>query len=192
MGYKHVREALEMEGTQVLVFVSRKDLATSMVKNFQAEGFESDTLHGGRAQETRLGILESFKKCDIRLLVTTDVMGRGLDIPSISHVVIYDMGDIDDYVHRVGRTCRGPYGQGHAMTFFEYDPKWPHLAEGLIKVLETSNQEVPFELRTIAEEVQEKKREVKSMKAGSKWGANSGWQGSADEAALKKLGYGDS
>lgn len=42
-----------------------------------------------------------------RLLVGTDVIGRGLDIPGITHVIIYDFGTIEDYVHRVGRTMRG-------------------------------------------------------------------------------------
>merc|ERR1712187_434781 len=109
--------------------------------------------------------------------VATDVMGRGLDIPTISHVVIYDMGDIDDYVHRVGRTCRGPYGKGHALTLFEYNSKWPHLEEGLIKVLESSGQDVPADLQQIADDVENGSREVKAMKTGSKWGALSGWQG---------------
>jgi ATP-dependent RNA helicase DDX5/DBP2 len=187
--YAHVRQALQLEGAQVLVFVSRKDLATKMAADFNEQGFTADSLHGGRGQEIRLQVLDQFKKFHLRLLVATDVMGRGLDIPTISHVVVFDMGDVDDYVHRVGRTCRGPYGNGHALTLFEYNSKWPHLAEGLIKVLETSGQEVPAELRTIAWDVANGKRKVEAMKAGSKWGGLSGWQGGADQAAWKKLGY---
>merc|ERR1712125_118878 len=163
-----------------------------MADIFNKQGFPADTLHGGRGQDIRLKVLESFKKFEIRLLVTTDVMGRGLDIPTISHVVVYDMGDIDDYVHRIGRTCRGPYGNGHALTLFEYNSKWPHLAEGLMNVLEASGQNVPDELRKIAWEVHEGKRKVEAMKAGSKWGGLSGWQGGADAAARKKLGYDES
>merc|ERR1711948_91806 len=101
------------------------------------EGFTTESMHGGRQQRSRDLALWKFKEGEVRLLVATDVMGRGIDIPTISHVVIYDMGDIEDYVHRVGRTCRGPYGKGHALTLFEYNSKWPHLAEGLIKVLES-------------------------------------------------------
>merc|ERR1711935_562107 len=106
-------------------------------------------MHGGRSQDKRMEVLEQFKNWNVRLLVTTDVMGRGLDIPTISHVVVYDMGDVDDYVHRIGRTARGPYGQGHALTLFEYNNKWPHLAEGLISVLQNSGQEVPDDLQRI-------------------------------------------
>merc|ERR1719195_2514627 len=88
-------------------------------------------------------------------------MGRGLDIPTVTHVVIYDMGDIDDYIHRVGRTARGNSGvPGNSLTLFEYNSKWPELAEGLIKVLENSHQEVPDDLRKIAEEVATGERKV--------------------------------
>merc|ERR1719183_1146019 len=110
-------------------------------------------MHGGKKQEARMETLESFKNGDCRLLVATDVMGRGLDIPTITHVVVYDMGDIEDYVHRIGRTARGPHGNGHALTLFEYDPRWPYLAEGLIKVMEQSNQDIPDDLRQIAQDV---------------------------------------
>merc|ERR1712190_326564 len=110
-------------------------------------------MHGGKTQETRLAVLEEFRSSDTKLLVTTDVMGRGLDIPGISHVVVYDMGDIEDYIHRIGRTARGPYGIGHALTFFEYDRKWPHLAGSLLEVLQQSAQDVPEDLLRIAQEV---------------------------------------
>jgi ATP-dependent RNA helicase DDX5/DBP2 len=187
----HLREALEQEGTKVLVFVSTKDLAEKMSWQFHKEGFPASALHGGRSQDQRMKELEKFKNSEVRLLVTTDVMGRGLDIPSISHVVVYDMGDIDDYVHRIGRTARGPYGKGHALTLFEYNPKWPHIAEGLVLCLEAAGQHVPPELRQVAQEVERGEREVKAMKAGSKWGALSGWQGSAKDVARSKLGYDD-
>merc|ERR1711957_297613 len=128
------------------------------------------------------------KTGDTRLLVTTDVMGRGLDIPTITHVVCYDMGDIEDYVHRIGRTARGPHGEGHALTFFEYEPRWPHLAEGLIKVMEASNQDVPDELRQIASDVEDGSRQTKKMKGV--WGKLSGEQGGYGQIEKAKYGAG--
>merc|ERR1719162_220876 len=77
-------------------------------------------------------------------------MGRGLDIPDVSHVVVYDMGEIEDYVHRIGRTARGPYGKGHALTFFEYDAKFSGMAGELLEVLQQAGQSVPPELQKIA------------------------------------------
>eukprot|EP00913_Durusdinium_trenchii_P023095 g21681.t1 len=118
---------------KMLVFVSRKNLADTLAKRLKSEGFSANVMHGGKSQDSRLATLEEFRNGDTKLLVTTDVMGsalslcRGLDIPGISHVVIYDMGDIEDYVHRIGRTARGPYGRGHALTFYEHNRKLPDL-----------------------------------------------------------------
>jgi len=148
--YAHLREVLASDEHKILVFVSRKNLADTLSKRLQSEGFKANVMHGGKSQESRLNTLEDFRTGKTKLLVTTDVMGRGLDIPGISHVVIFDMGDIDDYVHRIGRTARGPYGKGHALTFFEYDKKWPNLPRQLLQVLETSGQEVPRDLKALA------------------------------------------
>mmetsp|Transcript_97081 Transcript_97081/g.186420 ORF Transcript_97081/g.186420 Transcript_97081/m.186420 type:complete len:199 (+) Transcript_97081:3-599(+) len=96
-------------------------------------------------------------------------MGRGLDIQDITHVVIYDMCDIDDYVHRVGRTARGAGEQsGHALTFFEYAEKWPQMAGELAQVMEDAGQEVPDHLRYIAEQVE---AGVRHIRPRSTWGA---------------------
>jgi len=187
--YERTKEALDIDGTKVLVFVSRKDLADEMSYNFNGQGFESQAMHGGKTQDARLAVLEDFKTGDTRLLCTTDVMGRGLDIPTITHVFIYDMGDIEDYVHRIGRTARGPTGEGTALTLFEYDPRWPHLAEGLIKCLEQSSQDVPEELRQVAEDVKSGTRETKAFKG--RWGGLSGNQGSHEDIQKKKYGTAD-
>jgi len=149
--FTHCREVLQEEDNKILVFVSSKTLADELRDTLWKEGFKTDSMHGGRTQDTRLNVLAAFRSGETRMVVATDVMGRGLDIPDISHVVIYDMGETDDYVHRIGRTARGPSGQGHALTFFEFDPKWPEIAEGLVQVLEQSGQEVPDDLREIAE-----------------------------------------
>ena len=66
----------------------------------------------GILQESRLNTLDRFRKGEFRLLVATDVIGRGIDIPQVSHVIVFDMGSIDDYVHRIGRTARGKDGHG--------------------------------------------------------------------------------
>eukprot|EP00434_Breviolum_minutum_P017263 symbB.v1.2.015239.t2/scaffold1132.1/size136097/10 len=148
--YAHLREVLSNESHKTLVFVGRKNLADTLASRLKSEGFRANVMHGGKSQDSRLATLEAFRNGEIQLLVTTDVMGRGLDIPGISHVVCYDMGDIEDYVHRIGRTARGPYGKGHALTFYEYDKKWPNLPRKLVAVLEQSGQEVPPELAALA------------------------------------------
>jgi len=159
--YSHLREVLQVEGNKVLVFVGSKILADELATTLGNEGFTTDSMHGGRKQWDRDEVLARFKRDEFKLLVATDVMGRGLDIPTITHVVVYDMGDIDDYVHRIGRTARGNSGlAGNALTLFEYNKKYPELAAGLVKVLEDSGQEPPAELRLIAEEVANGERDI--------------------------------
>jgi len=74
-------------------------------------------IHGGLVQGERNAAMKSFHAGDVKVLVATNVAARGLDIPEISHVVNYDMPqNLEEYVHRIGRTARmGRHGT--AITF---------------------------------------------------------------------------
>mmetsp|Transcript_29872 Transcript_29872/g.93360 ORF Transcript_29872/g.93360 Transcript_29872/m.93360 type:complete len:649 (+) Transcript_29872:88-2034(+) len=190
--YGHLRRVLQSEDNKALVFVNNKSMADEMRDKLFEEGFKTDSMHGGRPQSMRMEVLDAFKRGETRLLVATDVMGRGLDIPEITHVVIYDMGDVDDYIHRIGRTARGLSGVGgHALTLFEYNQKWPELAGGLVQVLAEAGQRVPPELKTIADEVAAGERRIvergewKKRKLWKEDGAS--WQ----EGGAKGWGGGD-
>merc|ERR1719254_477486 len=113
-----------------------------LAEKLSEEGFQCDFMYGGRSQDQRAEIVRKFKEAEIKLLVTTDVMARGLDIPNISHVLVYDCyGGIDDHVHRIGRTARGVGGAvGHALVFYEFDPKYSQMPAELIGVLQSGNQ----------------------------------------------------
>jgi len=168
---EHLRNVLgASEESKVLVFVSQKGLADELARQLQAEGFQADRMHGGQAQEYRLWVLDEFRKSRLRLLVCTDVLGRGIDIPSVSHVVIHEMGAIEEYVHRIGRTARGKDARGHALVFFEYWEKYPEMASQLIAVLRASKQPVPPELQRVADEVASGKRAA-PPRADAWWGA---------------------
>merc|ERR1711933_577766 len=104
-------------------------------------------------------------------------MGRGIDIPDITHVILYDMSEVEEYVHRIGRTARGPTGEGYALTFFEYNEKQPKLAGEFIQLLESSCQVVPPELVQIAVEVGQGKRKVAKPKSVPKAGGGGGGKG---------------
>jgi len=176
----HLRHVLgESPQNKVLVFVSQKTLADELSKALWEDGFEADAMHGGKSQESRLWVLEQFRQGKLRLLVVTDVLSRGIDIPDVSHVVIHEMGGIEDYVHRIGRTARGVDGRGHALVFFEYYSKQPELAGQLVTTLEASEQVVPPELRAIAEDVRLGRREV-WQDPRQQWRAarSSGWAAS--------------
>jgi len=160
---KHLQDVLSAsEQHKVLVFVSQKNLADKVSSRLKGLGFQADAMHGGKSQDYRLWVLDQFRKGELRLLVCTDVLGRGIDIPSVSHVVIHEMGEIDDYIHRIGRTARGLHGKGHALVFFEYWEGAPQLAAELIDVLAASKQLVPRELQRIADEVKDGKRKIRA------------------------------
>jgi len=167
--YAHLTSVLAAsEEHKVLVFVSRKDLADKVSAQLQGKGFKADAMHGGKTQSYRLWVLEQFRQGKLRLLICTDVLGRGIDIPSVSHVVIHEMGEIQDYIHRIGRTARGRYGKGHALVFFEYWEGYPHIAGDLIDVLSASKQSVPRELQQIADEVAAGKRQTRNINSQSR------------------------
>jgi ATP-dependent RNA helicase RhlE len=78
-------------------------------------------LHGGIEQAERFAILERFRNNENRILITTDVAARGIDIPGVDYVINYDLPDLEEqYVHRVGRTGRGTK-KGQAIAFCSPD-----------------------------------------------------------------------
>jgi ATP-dependent RNA helicase DDX3X len=85
--------------------------------------------------------LRSFKSGNTPILVATDVAARGLDIPRVAHVVNFDLpNDIDDYVHRIGRTGRAGKS-GLATAFFNEGNA--SMARPLSELMQEANQEVP-------------------------------------------------
>lgn len=91
-------------------------------------------------QERELA-LRSFKSGNTPILVATDVAARGLDIPHVAHVINFDLpNDIDDYVHRIGRTGRAGKS-GLATAFFNENNM--SLAKPLADLMKEANQEVP-------------------------------------------------
>lgn len=93
--------------------------------------------------------MRSFKRGFTPILVATDVASRGLDIPHVAHVINFDFPrDIDDYVHRIGRTGRA--GKSGLATAF-FSSKNTPLAKGLVGILKEVNQEVPSWLIQYAE-----------------------------------------
>jgi ATP-dependent RNA helicase DeaD len=76
-----------------------------------------DVIHGDLVQRARDRVMKAFRAGEVRILVATDVVGRGIDVSSISHIINYDIPQSsDDYVHRVGRTGRMGR-EGVAFTF---------------------------------------------------------------------------
>ncbi|KAL7739671.1 hypothetical protein ACLKA6_012226 [Drosophila palustris] len=128
------------EGT--IVFVETKRGADFLASFFSETEFPTTSIHGDRLQSQREQALRDFKNGSMKVLIATSVAARGLDIKNIKHVINYDMPtNIDDYVHRIGRTGRVG-NSGRATSFF--DPEHDRqLAGDLIKILKGSGQVVP-------------------------------------------------
>ncbi len=92
---------------RVIVFTNRRDQTRRLTEKLQKTGIKADQISGEVAQNKRLRTLENFRNGKISVLVATDVAGRGIHIDGISHVINYHLPeDLEDYVHRIGRTGR--------------------------------------------------------------------------------------
>ncbi len=95
------------EMARVLIFGNRRDSTQRLVDNLERHGIQSAYLSGAVRQETRMKVLEGFRAGKFRVVVATDVAGRGLHVDNITHVINYDFPyEPEDYVHRIGRTGR--------------------------------------------------------------------------------------
>ncbi|CAG5174970.1 uncharacterized protein ALTATR162_LOCUS7914 [Alternaria atra] len=133
-----------------LIFVETKRMADSLSDFLINQGFPATSIHGDRTQREREKALEMFRTGRCPILVATAVAARGLDIPNVTHVVNYDLPtDIDDYVHRIGRTGRAG-NTGIATAFFNRGNRG--VVRDLLDLLKEANQEVPGFLESIARE----------------------------------------
>lgn len=136
-----LRQAAGDAKSLTLVFVETKRNAELLDDFLYNAGFMSTSIHGDRTQAQREEALKAFRAGVCTILVATAVAARGLDIPNVMHVVNYDLPtDIDDYVHRIGRTGRAG-NVGRATAFFN-DKNRP-VANALVGLLQDANQEVP-------------------------------------------------
>ncbi|TNE24943.1 MAG: DEAD/DEAH box helicase, partial [Alphaproteobacteria bacterium] len=121
--------------TNAFIFCNRKRDIDGLKRSLEREGFKDiAALHGDMDQHSRTRVLDSFKNGDVKILVCSDVAGRGLDVAGISHVFNYNVPHhAEDYIHRIGRTGRAGM-KGKAFTFATpEDVKYVDNIEKLIK-----------------------------------------------------------
>jgi len=162
----HLLEGDEMK--RVMVFVRTKADATSMGKFMERSNVgEIRFLHSNIGQNSRMNAIKDFKDGNVRILVSTDVTARGIDVFEVSHVVNFQVpGHYEDYVHRIGRTGRA-FKTGVAISFVDMSEEY-HLAN-IQKII---RQTIPvFEIpevvhieKTDTEEKQEQAREIDRQK----------------------------
>ncbi|KAG0056225.1 DEAD-box ATP-dependent RNA helicase [Gryganskiella cystojenkinii] len=168
-----------------LIFVETKRMADTLSDFLLSQNFPATSIHGDRTQRERERALDMFRSGRCPVMVATAVAARGLDIPNVTHVVSYDLPtDIDDYVHRIGRTGRAG-NTGIATAFLNRGNKG--VVRDLLELLKEANQEVPGWLETLA-------RESSYGSGGSSRGRGRGRGGSSNTGGrdYRKFGGGAS
>ncbi|XP_015273965.1 PREDICTED: ATP-dependent RNA helicase DDX3X isoform X7 [Gekko japonicus] len=133
-----------------LVFVETKKGADALEDFLYHEGYACTSIHGDRSQRDREEALHQFRSGRSPILVATAVAARGLDISNVKHVINFDLpSDIEEYVHRIGRT--GRVGNlGLATSFF--NERNINITKDLLDLLVEAKQEVPSWLENAAYE----------------------------------------
>lgn len=154
------RLVVEHPEAKILIFVRTKVRVERVTAAMRRIGIEALFIHSAKEQADRTEVMQKFGSGEVRLLITTDLNARGVDIPNVDYVVNYDLPDEpENYVHRVGRTGRG-MAKGTAYSFCAKEEK-PVLKEiekylgKPINVLEI-NKEAYVDTIVFTEEVKDK------------------------------------
>ena len=90
-----------------MVFCSTRRNVDLVAKNLIKAGIRAQAIHGGLTQNNRTRVLDEFQRKNVKVLICTDVAGRGLDIKGVTYIYNYNLPKIStDYIHRIGRTAR--------------------------------------------------------------------------------------
>jgi superfamily II DNA/RNA helicase len=115
--YNTLLDQLHIRKGSILLFVKTKRNADKMVERLRKDGHSCDCMHGNLRQSKRQRTLIAFRSEKIRILVSTELAARGLDVPSIQHVINFHLPQVpEDFIHRIGRTARAG-AEGCALTF---------------------------------------------------------------------------
>ena len=102
---------------RVIVFARTKNRTEECAEALEAAGFHAESIHSDKTQGRRRRALENFRRGKTDILVATDVLARGIDVPEVNYVINFDLPDMaEDYVHRIGRTGRAGE-EGFAISF---------------------------------------------------------------------------
>ncbi|XP_067928273.1 uncharacterized protein [Watersipora subatra] len=145
---KLLEQILGEKENKTIIFTETKRRADELTRGMRRAGWPAMVIHGDKSQQERDWVLKEFRTGKAPIMVATDVAARGLDVDDVGFVVNFDMpSQIEDYVHRIGRTGRAG-NSGTAYTFFTADNG--KLSAELIKVLTEAKQEVNPKLHELA------------------------------------------
>jgi len=150
--YDKNREIYDILGKQLegktIIFTSTKRTADDLTRALRNDGYPARAIHGDKSQQERDWVLAEFRSGKSPLMIATDVASRGIDVKDVKLVINVDFPtNIEDYIHRVGRTGRAGE-RGRAVTLFTH--KDSKKAGPLIDILKQTNQVIPEELQKMA------------------------------------------
>lgn len=136
---------------KTIIFTRSKDVADKVFEALKgpviAKG-DIRVIHANKGQNTRINSMDAFREGDVKVLISTDVAARGIDIQNVSHVINFDVPLIyEDYVHRIGRTGRAN-NIGEAITFLT-----PAEEYHIKKIEKIIRMEIPRELISLDVEI---------------------------------------
>ena len=135
---------------QSIIYINNKNKADWLVEELIQNNFSPATIHSNMTQQERQQIMERFRGGDIRVLIATDVIARGIDVQQVSVVINYDMPkETETYIHRIGRS--GRFGRkGLAINLV--NSKQVSMIKYLEKMYNTSIEPLPNNLKQLIEE----------------------------------------
>ncbi|MCX8492371.1 MAG: DEAD/DEAH box helicase [Cyclobacteriaceae bacterium] len=153
---------------RVMVFARTKDAANDIFKFIERKGYgPAKVVHSNKGQNSRINAVTEFKEGKLRVLVSTDVASRGIDVTNVSHVINFDVPIVyEDYVHRIGRTGRA-FQSGKAITLVTDSEKYhidkiQKIIREKIPIKKLSDQVLIAE--TPSDELQDMAREIDRQK----------------------------
>jgi len=134
----------ELGDAKMLIFAETKRSVDFLERAIRKRRINAMGIHGDKSQIQRSSTIQKFKAGHCKIMIATDIAARGLDISGVEYVVNYDFpNDIENYVHRIGRTGRSN-AKGTSITLFTDDDA--NHAKKLVEILKEAEQEVPQEL----------------------------------------------
>lgn len=132
---------------QAIVFCRTKRGTDKIYQRLKKELEDVAAIHGDLEQRARDRVMAAFRASEVKLLVATDVVGRGIDVSGVSHIINFDIPQFcDDYVHRVGRTGRmGREGVAYTFVTIEEGPELTRIEQRINRMLTRAEME-NFEL----------------------------------------------
>ena len=122
---------------QAIIFCRTKRGVDRLMRKLSKRLKNVDSMHGDMQQRSRDRVMRRFRDADLQILVATDVVGRGIDVTGISHIINFDVPEFcDDYVHRVGRTGRmGREGVAYTFVSPEEGPQLTRIEQRINRML---------------------------------------------------------